>query len=103
MFDSARPDHPKVLDVVDFGPNSAPHYLRLKKHDKQLVVTDYFIAEDLMPGRVVQIDGDGKIHVINVHGNRLELDTSSTAIQTRYCHWGPAHPYGVVLLPDRDD
>jgi selenium-binding protein 1 len=103
MFDIARPDHPKVMDVVDLGPNSGPHYLRLTKDDKQIVVTDYFLVEDLMPGGVVQIDGDRKIHVINVHGNRLELDTKFDLDFKRDIGTGPARPHGVVLLPDQDD
>jgi len=40
------------------------------------VVTDYFLVEDLAPGGIVNVEGDHKIHVINVHGNRLELDTA---------------------------
>jgi len=103
MFDIAQPDHPKLMDVVDLGPGSGPHYLRLTKDEKQIVVTDYFLVEDLMPGGVVQIDGDSKVHVINVHGNRLELDTKFDLDFKRDIATGPARPHGVVLLPDRDD
>jgi 56kDa selenium binding protein (SBP56) len=29
MFNIARPDHPEVMSVVDLGPGSGPHFLRL--------------------------------------------------------------------------
>jgi hypothetical protein len=74
MFDIARPEYPKVLDVVDLGPGSGPHYLRLTQDEKRLVVSDYFLVEDLAPGGLVHAEGDRKIHVINIHGNRLERE-----------------------------
>ena len=37
------------------------------------MVTDYFLVEDLVPNGIVNVEGDHKIHVIDVHGNRLEL------------------------------
>ena len=70
MFNIARAEHPEVLSVADLGPGSGPHYLQLTKDEKRLVVTDYFLVEDLAPGGVVHAEGDHKIHVINVHGNR---------------------------------
>jgi 56kDa selenium binding protein (SBP56) len=102
MFDIARPDHPEILSVVDLGPGSGPHYLQLTSDEKRLVVTDYFLVEDLAPGGVVQAEGDHKIHVINVHGNRLELDTRFDLDFNRDISTGPARPHGVVLLPARD-
>src|SRR5271154_2571368 len=66
LFDIARPEHPKVLSVVDLGPGSGPHFLNLTKDEKRLVVSDYFLVEDLVPSGVVQADGDHKIHAINV-------------------------------------
>ena len=42
--------HPEVLSVVDLGPGSGPHYLQLTKDEKRIVVTDYFLVEDLAPG-----------------------------------------------------
>jgi selenium-binding protein 1 len=102
MFDIARPDHPEVLSVVDLGPASGPHYLQLTSDEKRLVVTDYFLVEDLAPGGVVEADGDHKIHVINVRGNRLELDTRFDLDFNRDISTGPARPHGAVLLPGQD-
>jgi selenium-binding protein 1 len=102
MFDIVRPDHPEILSVADLGSASGPHYLQLANDEKRLVVTDYFLVEDLAPGGVVQAEGDHKIHVINVHGNRLELDTRFDLDFNRDISTGPARPHGVVLLPARD-
>jgi hypothetical protein len=102
MFNIARPEHPEILSVVDLGPGSGPHYLQLTSDEKRLVVTDYFLVEDLAPGGVVQAEGDHKIHVINVHGNRLELDTRFDLDFNRDISTGPARPHGVVLLPAQD-
>ena len=74
MFNIARPNHPELMSVVDLGAGSGPHFLRLTSDERRLVVTDYFLVEDLAPGGIVNVEGDHKIHVINVHGNRLELD-----------------------------
>jgi len=62
----------------------------------------FFLVEDLAPGGVVQAEGDHKIHVINVHGNRLELDRAFDVDFNRDIDTGPARPHGVVVLPDRD-
>ena len=102
MFNIARPDHPELMSVVDLGPGSGPHYVQLASDDKRLVVTDYFLVEDLAPGGVVQVDGDHKIHVINVHGNRLELDTRFDLDFNRDIATGPARPHGVAIFPPRD-
>jgi selenium-binding protein 1 len=102
MFNIARPDHPEILSVIDLGPGSGPHYLQLTGDEKRLVVTDYFLVEDLAPGGVVQAEGDHKIHVINVHGNRLELDTRFDLDFNRDISTGPARPHGVVLLRAQD-
>jgi selenium-binding protein 1 len=102
MFNIARPDHPEIMSVADLGSTSGPHYLQLTNDEKRLVVTDYFLVEDLAPGGVVQAEGDHKIHVINVHGNRLELDTRFDLDFNRDISTGPARPHGVVLLPARN-
>jgi selenium-binding protein 1 len=48
----------------------------LTDDDKRLVVTDYFLSEDYngVPFGQVLVDGDHKVHVMNVGPNRLELD-----------------------------
>jgi selenium-binding protein 1 len=99
MFDIARPDLPQLMSVADLGPASGPHYLRLTADEQRLVVTDYFLVEDLAPGGIVMVEGDHKIHVINIHGNRLELDSAFDVDFNRDISTGPARPHGVVVLP----
>jgi 56kDa selenium binding protein (SBP56) len=99
MFNIARPDRPQLMSVADLGPDSGPHYLRLTADEQRLVVTDYFLVEDLAPGGIVMVEGDHKIHVINIHGNRLELDTAFDVDFNRDIGTGPARPHGVVVLP----
>jgi DNA-binding beta-propeller fold protein YncE len=99
MFNIASPDNPKVLSIVDLGPASGPHFLSLTRDETRLVVTDYFLVQDLAPGGVVNVEGDHKVHVINVHGNRLELDRRFDLDFNRDIITGPARPHGVALLP----
>lgn len=96
MFDIALPGRPKLLSVVDLGPNAGPHFLYLTRDQKRLVVSDYFLVEDLAPGGVVHADGDHKVHVINVQGNRLELDPRFDLDFNRDISTGPARPHGIV-------
>ena len=99
MFNIARPDRPQLMSVVDLGPDSGPHFLRLTSDEQRLVVTDYFLVEDLEPTGIVTLEGDHRIHVINVHGNRLELDEAFDVDFDRDISTGPARPHGVVMLP----
>jgi DNA-binding beta-propeller fold protein YncE len=104
MLDIARPEQPKLLSVVDLGPGSGPHYLRLTDDEKRLVVSDYFLVEDLTPGGVVMTEGDHKIHVIDVRDDELELDPSFDLDFNRDIATGPARPHGLVFLTAaRDD
>jgi hypothetical protein len=41
MFYTSEPTHPTVLDLLDLGPNSCPHYLRLTADEKRLMISDY--------------------------------------------------------------
>jgi hypothetical protein len=50
----------------------------------------------------VVVEGDHKIHVLTVHGNRLERDTAFDVDFDRDIRTGAARPHGVVMLgPDR--
>ncbi len=98
MFDIENPRRPKIVSVADLGSASGPHYLRLTNDERRLVVSDYFLVEDLMPGGIVNVEGDHKIHVINVHDDRLELDRSFNLDFNRDISTGPARPHGVVTL-----
>jgi selenium-binding protein 1 len=99
MLDISSPEQPKLLSVVDLGPGSGPHFLCLTGDEKRLVVTDYFLVEDLAPPGVVNADGDHKIHVINVMGDSLERDARFDVDFNRDISTGPARPHGVIPLP----
>lgn len=103
MFDISRPERPKVLSVIDLGLGSGPHFLSLTRDEKRLVVTDYFLVEDLAPGGIVQAEGDHKIHVINVQGKGLELDPKFDLDFNRDISTGPARPHGIAMLRAPND
>lgn len=95
MFDISEPTIPRLLAALDLGENSGPHYLRLTKNERRLVISDYFLNEDSF-GKV-HLDGDDKIHVVSVERDTMELDPRfqldfNTAFPT-----GPARPHGMVF------
>lgn len=95
MFDTSDPVRPKVLRILDLGPDSGPHYLRLTEDERRLVVTDYFLNEDAF-GKV-HSEGDHKVHVARVERNNLELDPRfQLNFNTRFAS-GPARPHGVAF------
>jgi hypothetical protein len=102
MLSIARPNRPALLSVVDLGRDSGPHFMHLTRDQKRLVVTDYFLVEDLAPGGIVNVEGDHKIHVINVHPSRMERDPAFDVDFDRDISSGPARPHGVVVLGRRD-
>ena len=109
MLDISDPEHPQVVGgepdsaVIDLGLDSGPHYLRLTSDEKRLVVSDYFLVEDLVPSGVINAEGDLKIHVINVFSDHLELDKRFNLDFSHDIPTGPARPHAVVLLPGQDD
>ena len=95
MFDISDPAKPKVLRVLDLGAVSGPHYLRLTKDERRLVVSDYFLNEDSL-GKV-HAEGDHIVHVARLERDDLELDPRfhvnfNTAFRT-----GPARPHGLAF------
>jgi 56kDa selenium binding protein (SBP56) len=103
LFDISRPEHPKVLSSVNLGPGSGPHYLNLTKDEKRLVVSDYFLVEDLAPGGVVRAEGDHKIHVLEVSRDQIKLDPRFDLDFNRDISTGPARPHGITILPGSGD
>lgn len=45
MLDIGNPERPRLLDVLDLGAGSGPHYLALSRDEKRLVISDYFLDE----------------------------------------------------------
>jgi 6-phosphogluconolactonase (cycloisomerase 2 family) len=76
MLDTSHPAKPSLLQIVDLGPGSRPHYIKLTEDGKRLIVTDYFLDEDDF-GKV-RFGGDRKVRMLNVHRNQMELDRGSS-------------------------
>jgi len=78
QFNIENPKKPKLLGLVDLGAGSGPHFLELSRDEKRLVVTDYFVDENLGADAsaigIVQVEGDHKVHVLSVSENKLTLD-----------------------------
>ena len=95
MFDTSNPEKPRVLDVLDLGADSGPHYIALTNDERRLVISDYFLNEDAA-GKV-HAEGDHLIHVVKVTNRNLVLDRRfhldfNTAFST-----GPARPHGLAF------
>jgi selenium-binding protein 1 len=95
MLDISDPDEPRLLKILDLGPNSGPHYIKLTPDERRLVISDYFLNEDNF-GKV-HAEGDHKVHVAKVKEDGLELDLKfdldfNTAFAT-----GPARPHGLAI------
>ena len=98
MLDIERPEHPTLLGMVDLGRGSGPHYLSLTSDERRLVVSDYFLVEDLAPGGVVHAEGDHRIHVIDVHHDRLARDPRFDVDFNRDIGTGPSRPHGLAIM-----
>jgi selenium-binding protein 1 len=96
-LDISNPQHPFVRSVIDLGINSGPHYIALSKDERRLIVSDYFLNEDLAPPGVVQVEGDLKVHVIDVSDDWLRFDRRFDLDFSRDISTGPAQPHGLVL------
>ena len=95
MFDISEPDAPRVLKVLDLGPNSGPHYITLTPDEKRLVISDYFLNEDNF-GKV-HAEGDHKIHVARVTDDDLILDRLFNLDFNTAFASGPARPHGLAV------
>jgi selenium-binding protein 1 len=95
MFDTSSPAAPKVLQVLDLGAASGPHYLRLTSDEKRLVISDYFLNEDAF-GKV-HAEGDHKVNVAKVTRNSLHLDPRFQLNFNIAFATGPARPHGVAF------
>lgn len=103
QFDISHPEQPNVQSVADLGPGSGPHYLALTKDEKRLVVSDYFLVEDLVPAGVLRAEGDHKIHVFDVGPNQITLDPRFDLDFNRDISTSRARPHGFVFLPGGND
>jgi hypothetical protein len=90
--------HPTILSVLELGENSGPHYVAFSPTEDRLVVSDYFLVQDLFPSGVVRVDGDHKIHAINIVADHLALDPTFNLDFNRDIPTGPARPHGVAVV-----
>jgi selenium-binding protein 1 len=100
MLDTTDRLKPKQVDVVNLGPGAGPHMIRLTHDDQRLVVSDYFLVEDMYPlaspGKV-QFEGDHKIHVLKVRRHRLKRDARFDLDFNTVFPSGAARPHGVAF------
>lgn len=94
MFDTSNPAKPKLLDVLDLGKDSGPHYIALSGDEKRLVITDYFLNED--GAGKVHAEGDHKVHVAKVTARGLTLDPRF-ALDMNTATSAPSRPHGVAM------
>ena len=83
---------------MNLGPNSGPHYVAFSPTEDRLVVSDYFLVQDLFPSGVVRVDGDHKIHAINIANDQIVDDPNFKLDFNRDIATGPARPHGVAVV-----
>ena len=94
MLDISNPKRFEQLSVVSFGENTGPHSVHLTHDDKRLVVTDYFLNQ--APFGKVQLEGDHKVHVLDVGEKHLTVDPAFRVIDFNTAFpTGPARPHGI--------
>jgi selenium-binding protein 1 len=94
MLDISEPRRPKLLDILNLGPQSGPHYIQLAKDGSRLVVSDYFLNEDTF-GKV-HAEGDHRVHVARINKNQIQLDPRFNVDFNRMFS-RRARPHGIAL------
>ena len=96
MLDVTNPKQFKQVSVVSFGKDTGPHSVHLTHDDKRLVVTDYFLDQDDV-GKV-HLDGDHKVHVLDVGETSLTVAPGFTVVDFNTAFaTGPARPHGIGM------
>ena len=96
MLDISNPKKFRQLSVVSFGKDTGPHSVHLTHDDKRLIVTDYFLNQDDF-GKV-HLDGDHKVHVLDVGDRNLTVDPAFQVIDFNTAFaTGPARPHGIGM------
>ena len=80
MLDITNPKQFKQVSVVSFGKDTGPHSVHLTHDDKRLVVTNYFLNQAGF-GKV-QLEGDHKVHVLDVREKSLTVDPAFRVIDS---------------------
>ena len=95
MFDTSNPEKPRLIQALDLGQGSGPHYIALTEDEERLVISDYFLNEDNF-GKV-HAEGDHKVHVARVTDNDLVLDSRFNLDFNTAFSSGPARPHGIAI------
>jgi DNA-binding beta-propeller fold protein YncE len=96
MLDITNPKRFTQVSVVSFGKDTGPHSVHLTHDGKRLVVTDYFLNQDGF-GKV-HLEGDHKVHVLDVKEQSLTEDPAFQAIDFNTAFsTGPARPHGIGM------
>jgi selenium-binding protein 1 len=95
MLDTSNPEHPWPLSVVNLGPNAGTHTVELSPDERRLVVTDYFLSEDMF-GKI-HLEGDHRVRVFNVSPIRMALDPRFNLDFNSAFPTGPARPHGTAI------
>jgi WD40 repeat protein len=95
MLDTTRPEQPRALCVVNLEPEAGTHSVLLSPDETRLVVSDYFLSEDMF-GKV-HMEGDHRVRVFRLSRIHMALDPRfaldfNTAFPT-----GPARPHGMAI------
>jgi hypothetical protein len=85
-------------NILSTASTPGPHYVGFSPGEDRVVVADYFLVQDLFPSNVVKVDGDHKIHAINIVRDRLVEDPRFNLDFNRDIATGPARPHGVAVV-----
>jgi selenium-binding protein 1 len=100
MLDTTDRSHLEQVSLVNLGPGSGPHNIMLTHDDRRLVVTDYFLVEDMFPlanpGKI-QFEGDHRVHVLRVRRNSITRDDRFNLDFNTAFRSGPARPHGIAV------
>ena len=100
MLNTTDRSNPRQVAVVDLGVGAGPHNLMLTHDDQRLVVADYFLVQDMFPlaspGKV-QLEGDHRVHVLNVGRHSLKRDARFYLDFNTAFPSGPARPHGIAI------
>jgi selenium-binding protein 1 len=99
MLDTTNRSRPRQIAVVNLGVGAGPHNMMLTHDDQRLIVADYFLVEDMFPlaspGKVL-LEGDHKVHVLNVQRHSLRRDPGFYLDFNTAFPSGPARPHGIA-------
>jgi selenium-binding protein 1 len=95
MLDTSNPEQPRPLSVVHLGPEAGTHTVELSPDERRLVVSDYFLSEDMF-GKI-HLEGDHRVRVLNVSRIGMAVDPRFDLDFNTAFSSGPARPHGMAI------